>query len=324
MAAFDYRCFRNADPPALVQVWNESMTSRGAAFLQGTSPLEFYILAKGYFDPGSLIVAEERGKMVGFALTGFGADTTGKNLNHEHGIISAVVVRPKYRRQGIGRELLHRAEAYLRGKGAENIYFGGMRPLNPYFLGIYGGSELPGVLRSDTLAEPFLQSNQYEVWDSCTVLDRNLDGAINVPDGRFASIRKRFEVRILSRPVTARWFDECVVAPLEILQFQLQEVTMKMTVAQANVWDMDLFGWRWHQPSAGIMDVEVHPNCRRQGLAKYLIVQIIRYLQDQFFAIAEVQAMNNNSAALNLYQALGFQKVDEGHVYRLKPEAMGP
>jgi ribosomal protein S18 acetylase RimI-like enzyme len=33
--------------------------------------------------------------------------------------------------------------------------------------------------------------------------------------------------------------------------------------------------------------------------------------------------MNSNAAALSLYQALGFQKVDEGHVYRLKPEAMG-
>jgi ribosomal protein S18 acetylase RimI-like enzyme len=322
LAAIDYRCFRNADPPALVQVWNESMTSRGAAFLQGTTPLEYYLLAKGYFDPASLIVAEERGKMVGFALVGFGADSSGKHLNYESGIVSAVVVRPKYRRQGIGRELLHRGEAYLRGKGAEHIFLGGMRPLNPYFLGVYGGSELPGVLRTDTLAEPFLQSNQYEPWDGCVVMERSLDGSVNIGDPRFAGIRKRFEVRILPRPVTERWYDECVLAPLEVLQFQLQEVTMKMTVAQANVWDMDLFGWRWHQPAAGIIDVEVHPNCRRQGLGKFLLVQIIRYLQDQFFALVEVQAMQNNAAAMNMYKSLGFQKVDEGRVYRLKPDAM--
>jgi ribosomal protein S18 acetylase RimI-like enzyme len=111
-----------------------------------------------------------------------------------------------------------------------------------------------------------------------------------------------------------------VVAPLEVLQFQLQDLTAKSVVAQASIWDMDLFGWRWHQPAAGIIDVEVKPNVRRQGLAKFLIVQILRYLQDQFFALVEVQAMRDNTVALNLYKALGFQAIDEGRVFRLKPE----
>ncbi len=323
MAAIEYRHFRNADPPALVQVWNESMTTRGAAFLQGTSTLEYYLLAKGYFDPRALIIAEERGKMAGFALSGFGPDTSGNALNCEAGVICTVVVRPKFRRQGIGRELLHRSEAYLRERGAKKILFGAMRPMNPYLLGIYGGSELPGILRSDTSADPFLRANQYEPWDTCVVLEQNLEGAISVADARFASIRKRFEVRILPRPVSERWYDECVIAPLEVLQFQLQEITMKMVVAQASIWDMDLFGWRWHQPAAGIIDVEVHPNARRQGLGKYLMVQILRYLQDQFFALVEVQAMQDNLAAINLYKSLGFQIIDEGRVFRLKPEGGG-
>ncbi len=318
-SAIQYRRFRNPDPPALVQVWNEAMSSRGAAFLQGTTPLEYYVFAKGYFDYNGLIVAEERGKIVGFVLAGFGPEETANfRVSNASGVISAVVVRPKYRRQGIGTELVRLAEAYLRGKGAKNIFFGGLRPLNPFLLGIYGGSELPGVLRSDTDAEPFLTANRYEPWDTTVVLNRTLDTPLNVTDPRFPSIRKRFEVRILPRPVSPRWYDECVLAPLEVLQFPLQETTMKMTVAQANVWDMDLFGWRWHQPAAGIIDVEVHQNCRKQGLGKYLLVQIIRYLQDQFFALAEVQTMQQNTSALNLYQGLGFQKVDEGRIFRLK------
>ena len=52
-----YRSFRNDDPPALVQIWNEAFTGRGAVKLAHSSPLEFHVFAKPYFDPEGLTVA---------------------------------------------------------------------------------------------------------------------------------------------------------------------------------------------------------------------------------------------------------------------------
>ncbi len=57
----DYRAFRNTDPPGLVDVWNESFTARGAAALRSTSLLEYFLLAKPYFDPEGLVVADDDG-----------------------------------------------------------------------------------------------------------------------------------------------------------------------------------------------------------------------------------------------------------------------
>jgi ribosomal protein S18 acetylase RimI-like enzyme len=325
-----YRPFCNFDPPALVRIWNESLTNRGAAFLHGTTPLEHYVLAKPYFDPEGLILAESDNEPVGFAHAGFGPDSTGQRLSYDVGVICLTAVRPAFRGQGVGSELLHRAEAYLRSKGARSVFFGAMHPYNPFYLGLYGGSELPGVLASDACAEPFLKANRYAVYDRCVVLGRAVDPSPAGADARFVHLRRKYELQVLPRPVSSRWFEECLLSPFELLYFQLRETKAGMTggqsvtppvaqpVAQAMAWDMDLFGWRWHQPTAGIVAVEVREDSRRQGIGRFLVTQVLQYLREQFFTHVEIQAMEANTAALKLYQSLGFQKVDEGRVYQLQ------
>ena len=281
-------------------------------------PLEHYVLAKPYFDREGLIIAEDAGEPVGFAHAGFGPDESGQRLSYDTGVVCLVAVRPSHRRRKVGTELLRRAEAYLRGQGAKTIYAGGMRPLNPFYWGLYGGSELPGLLRSDAAAEPFLLANGYAVWDRCIVLNRRAEGAPAVADARFAVLRRQYEVAVMSRPVAARWYEECLLSPFEMLQFQLRPVDGGAPVAEARVWDMEMFGWRWHEPTAGIIDVAVAPEHRGQGIGKFFVLQILLYLQDQFFTLTEVQTMERNTAALGLYRALGFYQVDEGRVYRLR------
>ncbi len=318
--ALDIRCrpFCNFDPPALVRIWNESLSARGAAFLHGTTPLEHYVLAKPYFDREGLILAETDQEPVGFVHAGFGPDETGAKLACDAGVICVTAVRPEFRGRGIGRELLHRGEAYLRSKGAQSIFFGAMHPLNPFYLGLYGGSELPGVLASDVSAEPFLKANHYAVYDHCQVLGRAVEPPPAAADSRFPGLRRKYELQVVPRPVGNKWFTECLLSPFEMLYFQLRETKTGTPVAQAMAWDMDLFGWRWHQPTAGIAAVDVRHDLRRQGLGRFLLTQVLHYLREQFFTHVEIQAMERNTPALNLYQSLGFQKVDEGRVYRLE------
>lgn len=315
--AVAYRTFRNPDPPQLLRVWNAAMTGRSAAFLQGTPQLELFVFSKPYFDRRGLFIAEDGGQVVGFAHAGFGPTEAGDSLDYSKGVICLIVVHPKYQRMGIGTELLHRAENYLREKGAKQIYAGGSRPMNPFYWGLYGGSELPGLLLSDTGADFFFQAHGYELWETALVFQRPLDGQVVVSDPRISSIKRKYEVRVMPRPVSKRWYDECTYAPLEMLHFQIQEAATGIALGQARMWDMDPFAWRWHQPSAGIIDIEIQSSHRRQGLGKYLLYQVLRYLQEQFYALVEVQCFARNEAAINLYNKLGFRQVDEGRVYRL-------
>ena len=58
---------------------------------------------------------------------------------------------PSIATTALADELLARSEVYLRERGAKVIYAGGIRPLNGFYLGLYGGSELPGVLVTDPM-----------------------------------------------------------------------------------------------------------------------------------------------------------------------------
>jgi GNAT superfamily N-acetyltransferase len=86
------------------------------------------------------------------------------------------------------------------------------------------------------------------------------------------------------------------------------------------VWELEGYGWRWGAPAAGILDIQVRPDLRRQGLAKLLIAQILRFVQDQFFGIAEVHAPADRPDAIALCQSVGLEQVDVGTTY-LKQKA---
>ncbi len=145
----EYRSFRNTDPPALVEVWNAAFTGRGAAVLRGTTLLEYLTFSKPYFDPSGLVTASADGALVGFVHAGFGPDIHGVTLDPTGGLVSTLGVVPVYRRQGIGSELLRRAETYLRERGTLTPIAGPRFWVNPFAFGLYGGSQAPGILRSD-------------------------------------------------------------------------------------------------------------------------------------------------------------------------------
>src|SRR5262245_37881523 len=147
---FQYRTFRNADTPRLVAVWNEAIIGRGAPHLTNNTLIERYVLSKPIFDPNGLFVAIADDTIVGWAH----AAMSGNPFNAQPvGVVCLVGVSPAHQRKGIGGELLKRCEQYLRERGAEIIHAGGHWPNNPFYMGLYGGSESPGFLVSQPLAE---------------------------------------------------------------------------------------------------------------------------------------------------------------------------
>jgi ribosomal protein S18 acetylase RimI-like enzyme len=311
-----YRTFRNYDPPGLVKVWNEVFTGRGAVPLPTPSALEEYVFAKPYFDRAGLMIALDDGEYVGFAHAGFGPNADESALSTSAGVVCALGVRPKYRRRGVGAELLRRSEAYLSGRGAATLYAGPMRPNNPFYLGLYGGSESAGFLASDADAEPFLLKHGYLRHDSGRVLHRRLEGPVNVADPRFLAIRRRYELVAQPRRGTASWWQEAVLGPIEQLDVLLRDKASGEVAARAAAWEMLGFCQRWGAPAVGITDLTVRPELRRQGIARFVLVHLLRHVQEQFFSLVEVQANERDAAALGLYQGLGFVEVDRGHVYR--------
>ena len=310
------RCFRNDDPPHLAEIWNESMTGRGAARLRHAVMLERNVYSKPFFDAKGLLVAVADGRPVGFAHGGFGANPRETMLARGTGVVCVVAVRVSHRRRGIGTELLQQTEAYLKEKGAGELFAGAAQSLSPFYFGLYGGSEPRGILDSDPGAAHFLKKHGYAPWGASLVLQRSLDQPVEVADARFANLRKRLDARILPRVNVGTWWQECVLGMVEPVEFRLEDKSTAKPLARAIVWEMEALSSTWNLPSVGILEFQVREEVRRQGLGKFLMVQILRYLQDQYFGLIEVQVPEGDKAALGLCEGAGFQQVDVGRIYR--------
>jgi ribosomal protein S18 acetylase RimI-like enzyme len=316
-----YRRFRNSDPPQLVEVWNDAFTGRGAVRLHYSSTLERFAFSKLFFDPDGLIVAEEDGRVVGFAHAGFGSTGDGKALDLQAGVVCALAVSPSHRRRGIGTELLKHSESYLHSRGAKRIHAGPMSPLDPFYFGTYGGSQLPGFLESDSATETFLTRRGYQLSKSVRVLQRRLSEPIKVFDARFIKHRQRYE---LCEDVVSRlgsWWQYNRFNGLEPRVFGLLDKNTGEYAAQAVYWEMEDFSLRWNVPAVGVVDWFVRPEVRRQGIGRFLIVHLVRKAQEENLEVMEIQLSSENQAANRLCQGLGFVQVDVGKMYEKSAES---
>ena len=183
--------------------------------------LEQLVLAKPYFENAGLIVAVDDGVPIGFAHAGFGPTADEHGLSTEMGTTCMLMVRSNYQRLGIGAELLSRSEQYLQGRGTKVLYAGCIRPLNAFYLGLYGGSEMPGVLDSNPKAQQLFRSQGYREIDRTVVMQRTLSGFRPVVDRRQMQIRRRSVLEMTEDPPPRTWWDACTYGGFERTRFQL-------------------------------------------------------------------------------------------------------
>jgi ribosomal protein S18 acetylase RimI-like enzyme len=278
--------------------------------------LEQFILSKPYFDPEGLVVALADGEVVGFVHAGFGPNEEQTAISTDDGTTHQLMLRPEHRDEALADELLGRAEAYLRDRGAKVIYAGGIRPLNGFYLGLYGGSELPGVLATDLVLQAACSRCGYRPIDRVDVLQLEL--------GQFRPLITR-QQRLLSRemisrelyaPPVASWWEACTVGEFERVRFMLAPAASEQPVATVDFWDIEPLSTHWGIPAAGMLDLQVVPQRRRQGLASFMLADAFERLRRRGILLVEVQTMQSNEPAHALYRKLGFSKVDEGVVYR--------
>jgi ribosomal protein S18 acetylase RimI-like enzyme len=312
-----YRRFRNTDPPALADVWNESLTGRGSYPLPTPSQFERWVFSKPYFDHDGLILAvdDASNRVLGFALAGFGPTEDLSALDKTQGVVCVVVVRPGERRKGIGRELVRRAEAYLTAGGATTLRVGPAWPNCPFGFGLYGGTDAPGFLASDAGADPFVKALGYAPAEQTLVYQKRLDQPLTIADARFGVLRRRYDTQVHRAAEVPSWWHDCVWGTLEPVEFRLMDKLTNLPAAEVTVWELEGYGWRWGFPAAGVLDIHVREDLRRQGLAKMLMSSVLRFVQDQFFGIVEVHARADRPDAVALCKSVGLDQVDVGTAY---------
>lgn len=310
-----YRPFHNTDPPRITALWNTGQLGRGAAAGISTDALEVVTFGQPYFERDGLILACDGDRAVGFVHAGFGTTADESTLDRSRGVICAIVVHPEYRRQGIGRELLTRAEDWLRSQGAESITAGQSTGTDPFYLGLYGGTRLSGFLESDSSAAPFFLATGYEAGDRTLILQRDLTRSRDPVSMRLVSMRRKTQLGVRHQPVGASWWWFSRFGRLDTIDFVLTPRGETAPSGSMTVLGLDFYLPCWGERVVGLTRVEVSETLRRQGIAQTLILDTCRRLKDESYTRVEAHCAETNSGFLSLLQSMGFEEVDAGVAY---------
>jgi ribosomal protein S18 acetylase RimI-like enzyme len=316
-----YRPFRNSDPPALVRLWNQGVPEEGAVRPLRVHELDVHAFGSVYFERAGLIVAERDGRVIGYAHAGFGPDQPVEStvpfvLDRSLGTIAMLVVESSPDAPEVAQGLILQAEHYLRQAGANVLYAGGQFPLNPFYWGLYAGSEGSGVLPWHPVFPQLLISMGYEPVGTTAFLEYDLSQA-ETRDPRAVLIRRQTLLETDEEASPENWWESLALGEFRLTRYRLLARSDRTELARASTWDMNWFGRRDGRSRLGIFGVEVAPGHRRKGYGRFLVGEVLRSARELEVHAALVQTGTTNLPALNLYQAIGFQPVDQSTVYRL-------
>ncbi|WP_146588261.1 GNAT family N-acetyltransferase [Posidoniimonas polymericola] len=282
-----------------------------------SSPLlEQLLFSKQTFDPEGMIVACRNGRPIGFAHGGFGPSDDGSSIDYSMGATQMLMTLPTMRSPELIADLLAASEEYLRSRGAKVLYGGGMRPLDGFYLGLYGGSELSGVLESDRLMTDAFQQSSYEVAARALVLHHELSRHRPAVSREQRLLKRETQFQQNFSPAVTNWWDANRLADADRQVFRLTPRRTLDTLARVEFWDIEPLATRWGIRTAGLRELHVPAEHRRRKLASFLLNESFKTLRKRGVALLEAHVMQDNEPALNLYRGMDFTQVDTGVVFR--------
>lgn len=308
----EYRPFLNTDPPLLTDVWRSQPPLRGRAQAVSSTVLEKHVFSKSYFDRFGFIVAVEENRIVGFAHAGFGPNDERSSLANQVGVISRLMVVPHEEREEIANRLLQAAEQHLIDAGVSHLLAGGWSPASPFYLGLYGGSRLPGILRDDLQAQQLFLDNGYAEVGRQEILQCRLAGFRPVVNRQQITVRRKYQIKAVIDPMPEDWWDACTLGVNERTRFLLTDRRSGEAHGRVTFWDMEPLASNWGVHAMGLLNLYIDPPHRRQGLATFLVGESLRQLQSQGNTLAEVQVPAPEKGTLEVFAQLGFEAVDQG------------
>ena len=236
-----FRTFCNTDPPAVIDILASRAGQPGLLQPVSADLFEQLVFAKPYFDCHGLILALDDGRAVGFAHAGFGPNEGESDISTELGVTCAVLVRPDYPVAEVAAGLLQHAEQYLLDRGAKVLYGGAIRPLNPFYLGLYGGAELPGILTSDHVAIDLFRGHGYREIDQTLIFRRDLTD-FQVPMDPPVGLAATDDDPDDRRSAVAELVDACTTSDFDLTRFEVMPRGGGQVLAKATFRGMEPAG----------------------------------------------------------------------------------
>lgn len=306
-----YRSFLNWDPPAIAEIWRSQPPLRSR--LQAVTPamLEELVFAKPYFDRDGLIVAADGARPVGFVHAALGTSEDEGSLSTDEGAICQLMVAPHSRKPEIEAELLAAGENFLRRKGVRQIFGGCRYPANPFYLGLYGGSDLPGVLASDLTFANLLRAYDYRDCGRRLLFSRTLDRFKTPITGKLVQLRLTHRVSSV-HVLPDTWWNACVWVHADWTRYELRRKNADDVLVSATFWDVMPLARQWGVHAAGLVGIDDTEEARAEGLTMLLLSEALVQIEKQGITLIDAQAAASDTSLVALLTQLGLAEYDAG------------
>lgn len=277
-----------------------------------------FVLSRPYFEARALQVAvnTQTNTIQGFVHCGFGPDEPEKfcmSLDREMGALAIICGPPD---TDLSSLLIQAGVSYLKTAGAKVVYAGGRFPLNPFYWGLYGGSEFAGVLDSQSHLYHALATNGFQECGGSTLLEFDL--ASPAPRHvKNAILRRECRVNLNEEKAFECQWTELALENFLPLSLELNDKLTNTPIASASLWPMSLYGRRTGQARIGLIDVNVTPGHRRKGFGRLLLSESVKHAADLSYDVMCVQTDATNTTAVSFYENSGFAKVGSTRLFRL-------
>lgn len=274
--------------------------------------LEDSVFSQPWFEAGGLWLGFREDRLLGMLHAGFSATARGDDLDRRSGVISQIRMAAPENDAEVAAELVRHGLDWLAGEGALECHAGSCFPWSPFYLGIYGGSRVPGVLSDDRqMIQPLLAAG-FEATAEVGVFHRTLAGYRPLVDRKLSILRRQFDFSIDIDPKPMNWWEACSLRNAARVRFVLTEKSTREPSAWVTFWDMQPISSTWGARAVGLYDLFVAKHLRRTGMATCLISESLRHLAQEGVGLVESQFLLSDDRACGCFSKLGFSQVDFG------------
>ncbi|KAA0547132.1 GNAT family N-acetyltransferase [Bacillus sp. BGMRC 2118] len=162
----------------------------------------------------------------------------------------------------------------------------------------------------------FLEEQGFTPQNTLYTMERSLTETI--PVAPFPELNLRWDYwGVKSEEEEKQYLDaECIIWPETALGYnRLREYKNHNFWTAITVWEKDEIiasAMAWEKEGTGVIeDVFVMREWRNQGIARFLLTKALAYLKEKGLTEAELMVDTDNETALQLYQSVGFEVVEE-------------
>ncbi|MCC6509565.1 MAG: hypothetical protein IT423_10685 [Pirellulaceae bacterium] len=292
--------------------------------------LELCVLAKPYFDPGLMFIAEAAGRIVGFTQIGFGPDASLQSISSQQAVMSALCVPMNAPAENItagnltagnvaadqvAALLIQAAQRAVASCGAISLRYCPPPPASPFFAGLAPGDGMIGAPTSDVRLQAWLSSAGWTAEERIACWDIELASFQPPVDRTQIQIRRMAHVdRLLDEPMLP-WYVASMLGHTEPVGFQLTSRQTRSVTADVVLWTIGHELLPYPNLLAHLWPLAPE-DCRRQeDQLIFLVAEALRQLREDRVDSVRTIADEQATEVSQLLTRVGFNRTLTGTVY---------